>query len=150
MSQQANITAFDGASTPVSHTFFGEGISVLNGESIAVWREQNAALPYEAQGVITMKKRKLPSGIIRVACRVEIPVMESITGQNAAGYTAAPKIAYVDTDESVGYFNTRGTPTSRRIVKQLASNVRNNLSTTTPVITAGPLAELFDMLVMPT
>jgi hypothetical protein len=150
MSQQANITAFDGAATPVSHTFMGEGITSVNGETVAIWREQNAALPYEAQGVITMKKRKLPSGIIRVACRVEIPVMESITGQNAAGYTAAPKIAYVDTDESVGYFSTRGTPTSRRIVKQLASNVRNNLSTTTPVITAGPLAELFDMLVMPT
>jgi hypothetical protein len=150
MSQQANITAFDGAATPVSHTFMGEGITSVNGETVAIWREQNAALPYEAQGVITMKKRKLPSGIIRVACRVEIPVMESITGQNAAGYTAAPKIAYVDTDESVGYFSTRGTPTSRRIEKQLESNVRNNLSTTTPVITAGPLAELFDMLVMPT
>jgi len=75
MSQQANITAFDGAATPVSHTFMGEGITSVNGETVAIWREQNAALPYEAQGVITMKKRKLPSGIIRVACRVEIPVM---------------------------------------------------------------------------
>lgn len=150
MGQQANIVAFDGAATPIAHTFFGEGISVVNGETIAVWREQNAALSYEAQGSITMKKRKLQNGIYRVATRVEIPVMESVSGQNAAGYTAPPKVAYRDTDESVGYFHERGTPTGRRIVKQLASNIRNNLNTTTPVITVGPMAELFDMLVMPT
>lgn len=148
MTAQANIVAFDGAATPVVHTFYGEGVKNVNGEDVAVWREQNASVPYAAQGVITAKKRKLPKGIYRVEFRTEIPVMETISGQNSAGYTAPPKVAFTDTDVSIGYFSERGTPTSRRIVKQLSTNIRNNLSTTTPVITAGPLAELWDNLVM--
>jgi len=150
MAQQADITAYDGAAAPVAHTFVGEGISTVKNELIAIWREQNTALPFAAQGVITFKKRKLPSGVWRVSCRVEIPVMESVSGQNAAGYTAPPKVAYVDTDESVGFFDERGTPVSRRIVKQLQSNIRNNISTSVAVVTAGPMAALFDFLVMPT
>jgi hypothetical protein len=150
MSQQQNITAYDGAATPVSHIFAAEGVTTVNGETVAVWREQNPSLSYAAQGKVTMKKRKLPSGIYRVSCRVEIPVMESISGQNSAGYTAVPKVAFIDTDESVGYFNERGTPVSRRLVKQLASNIRENISTSVAGVTAGPLAELWDTLVMPT
>ncbi len=150
MSAIANIVAFDGASTPVSHTFYPISVVREGDEVTATWREQNSAVPVYAQGVVTMKIKRLPSGTYRVSQRVELPVMESISGQNAAGYTAAPKVAYVDTMESVGYFSERSTITGHRTVRQLGINILGNISTSVTPATSGPAPELFDLLVAPT
>ena len=151
MSQLANITVFDGASTPVSHTLVGESVSrEADGSIKAVWKESLASLPDYAQVRLTMTKRKLPSGVFRVSARAEVPVMESIGSQNSSGYTAPPKVAYVDTVESVGYFHERGTLTGRRLARQLSINAMGSVSTTVTPVTTGPAPELFDQLLMPT
>lgn len=150
MAHLANIVAFDGASTPVQHTFVPISVEKEKGEVIAFWREQQASLPIYAQGSVTMKLKKLASGVYRVSSRVEIPVMESISGQNTAGYTAAPKVAYVDTIEMVGYFHERSSITNHRLVRQLGINIGNNVTTSVAASTTGPLPELFDLLVTPT
>ncbi len=148
MSQQANITVYDGAATPVSHTLVGESIERQpDGTIIARWKESLAGVPDYAQVRATMTKRKLPSGVFRVAVRSEVPVMESITGQNSSGYTAAPKVAYVDTVESVGFFHERGTVTSRRLARQINVNLMGNISTSVAPVTSGPAPELFDQLI---
>jgi len=147
MSQQANITVYDGAATPVSHTLVGESVvRDPDGTITARWKESLTGVPDYAQVRLTMTKRKLPSGVFRVTSRAEVPVMESISGQNSSGYTAPPKVAYVDTVETVGYFHERGVVTGRRLARQLAVNIMGNISTSVAPVTTGPAPELFDQL----
>lgn len=149
MSQQASITVFDGAATPVSHTLVGESVSQdKDGTIIAQWKESLPAVPDYAQVRCTMKKRKLPSGVFRVSVRTEIPVMESVSGVNSSGYTAPPKVAYIDTLETVGYFSERGTLTSRRLARQMHINLLGSISTSVAAVATGPVPELNDQLVM--
>lgn len=151
MAQQANITVFDGAATPVSHTLVGEGIERLpDGTIKAVWKESLSGVPDYAQVRVTMTKRRLKTGVWRVTCRGEVPVMESISGQNSAGYTAPPKVAYVDTLDTIGYFHERSVLAGRRLVRQMVTNITNGVSTSVAPVTTGPAAELFDQLLMVT
>lgn len=151
MGQQANITVFDGAATPVSHTLVGDGVfRDKDGTLRAIWKESLASLPEYAQVRLTMTKKKLPSGIFRVAQRTEVPVMESISGQNSSGYTAPPKVAYVDTHEEVGYFHERSTVNGRRLVRQMSLNIAGNVGTSVAPVTTGPSPELFDQLIQVT
>lgn len=151
MSAQANIVAFDGAGVPVSHTLVGIGTGVENDSVIfADWGERLASVPLDAQVRARMDRRTLKSGVQQVSLTVSVPVMESVSGQNAAGYTAPPKVAYVDTIKVTGYFSSRSTIAGRRLVRQLAANILNGLATTQTVTTTGPAAELFDQAVVPT
>lgn len=150
MSNIANITVFDGAATPVSHTLNAVSVSRLpDGTLSALWREGLAGLPTEAQVRMEMRQKVLKSGVTETRCRVVVPVMESISGQNAAGYTAAPKVAYEDTQEWVSYQHPRSTITGRRLCKQLLTNFSNNVSTTVAAATAGAFDEAVSQQIMP-
>jgi hypothetical protein len=150
MSAIANIVAFDGQSTPVSHTFVAESVAREGKDTIAIYKEAVVGVPDYAQGRITVKRTKLGSGVSRVSTRVELPVMEAVTGQNSAGYTAAPKVAYTDTVEVVGYFSERSLITGRRGTRQLALNVAGSITTSVTAAVTGAVPELFDTLVAPT
>lgn len=150
MSQQANIVAFDGAAVPVTHTFVPVGASSggQGGELTAMWREALTAVPEYAQiRVKTTKTKNLKSGVTRVAIVVEVPVMESISGQNAAGYTAAPKVAYINTIQVVGYFSERATIAEKRLARQLALNICGSVATSVAAVTTGPMPELIDQAI---
>jgi hypothetical protein len=149
MTAQANLVAFDGASTPISHTLVGESVVRENDGTItARWKESLVGVPDYAQVRHTQTRRKLPSGVWRSTARSEFPVMESISGQNASGYTAAPKVAYTDTMESTGFNHERSTVAGRRTVRQFHINVLGNVTTSVAPITTGPAPELFDQLLM--
>lgn len=153
MSNIANIVVFDGAATPVSHTLVPVSVEKdsKTGTITCVWREQQASLPTYAQVQATARLSKTKqTGVWNVDFRVEVPVMESISGQNAAGYTAAPKVAYRDTSGIYGHYHERGTIAGRRLSRQLVLNVGNNISTTVAAATTGVIPELFDTLVSPT
>lgn len=151
MSAIANLVAFDGASTPVSHTFLPEGIDDDPSTGLmARWKEVIGSTPEYASNRVTLSKRRLKSGVSRIAMRVEIPVMESVSGQNASGYTAAPKVAYVDAAEFVSYAHPRSTTLGRRLVRQLLVNLTNGVTTTVTPNTSSQPAEAFDALLMPT
>lgn len=153
MSNIANIVVYDGATSPVAHTLVPVEV-VKDGKTgviTAVWREQIAALPTYAQVTATARLSRNPkSGVWNVDFKVQVPVMESVSGQNASGYTAAPKVAYVDTSGIYGHYHERGTIAGRRLSRMIAVNVGNNVSTSVAAATTGILAELFDTLVMPT
>lgn len=143
MSAQANITVFDGAAAPVTHTFTPAGVAKDAAEGmVAEWREILAAVPTYAQARIRTSQKQQKNGVWRVAITVQVPVMESISGQNAAGYTAAPKVAYVNSASAVGYFHERATTAERRLVKQILANLLNNVSTSVTAATTGPADEL--------
>lgn len=146
MSAQANITAFDGASTPVSHTFvpITSFVDSKSGEKVAQWRESNASLPVYAAASIETRQASLKSGIERTQLTVAVPVMESVSGQNAQGYTAAPRVAYVNKESLVGYFHERATPAERRLARQLLVNISNNVTTSVAAATVGMASELID------
>lgn len=150
MSAIANITVFDGAATPVSHTLGAVSVTRENGVVEALWREQIASLPTEAQVSASVRQKLLPSGVTQTELRVNVPVMESVAGNNAAGYTAAPKVAYVDTFVLTSYQHPRSTVTSRRLARMLAVNIANNVSTSVAAATSGPASEAFDSQVLPT
>lgn len=150
MSNIANIVAFDGAATPVSHTLLAISVTKENGKVIAYWRENAASVPTIAQVSCTMTLSKSQTGIYKCESRTVVPVMEAISGQNAAGYTAAPKVAYENTVVTTGFFHERSDAAGRRLVRQLALNIDGSIATSVTPVTTGPVPELFDLLVAPT
>jgi len=150
MSQIANITVFDGAAIPVSHTLVPISVTRTGNEVVAKWQEMLAGVPAYAQVYATAKLTNLKSGTYKAEFAVIVPVMEAILNQNAAGYTAAPKVAYEDKEVWTGFFAPRSTVTDRRIARQMLVNIGGNISTSVAASTTGPFSELFDQLVMPT
>jgi len=148
LSAIANIAVYDGAATPVLHTLVPVSVSRQGTDVLAEWREQIAALPANAQ-VRASARLSGPSktGVYRAEFKVVVPVMEAVLNQNAAGYTAAPKVAYENTESWTGMFHQRSTVTDRRLARQLLVNISGNVSTSVAAATTGPFSELFDQLV---
>lgn len=147
MSAIANITVFDGAATPVSHTLVAISVTREKSKITAEWREKLSTLPDNAQVAAFATLEKLKSGTIKTELRTEVPTMEAVLNQNAAGYTAAPKIAYVDTMLSTAFNHPRSSVTGRRLGRQLHVNLMGNISTSVAPVTTGPMPELFDQWV---
>lgn len=150
MSAIANIAAYDGAATPVLHTLIPVSVTRESGKVVAVWRENVSGVPVYAQVYCVMGLERLKSGIYRAETRVVIPVMEAVLNQNAAGYTAAPKVAYELTDQNIGLFHERADNVGRKTLQQLTLNILGGVTTSVTPVTTGPVAELFQLLVMPT
>lgn len=150
MSAIANITVYDGASIPVLHTLVPISVTRNKGVVEALWREQLASVPTSAQVRATARIEQLKSGVYKTECRVVVPVMESVSGQNAAGYTAPPKVAYENTIVTTGFFHDRSDIAGRRLAKQIMANLLNNVAISVAAATSGPIPELIDQLVAPT
>lgn len=150
MSQIANITVFDGADTPVSHTLVPVSVTRANGVVEALWRENLPSVPMAGQVRASMRLEQLKSGVFRTEVKVVVPVMESIGGANAAGYTAAPKVAFENTQTYVGFYSDRSDKVSRKLSKQILVNILNNVSTSVVASTTGPAPELINDLISPT
>lgn len=150
MSSIADITVYDGAATPVSHVLKPVSVTRQGNAVLALWREQLASVPTEAQVWATMKIESLKGGVVRTEFTSAVPVMETVTNQNAAGYTASPKVAYVDKDVYVKFHHPRSTITSRRLSRMLLVNIANGIATSVAAATSGPASELFDSQVAPT
>jgi hypothetical protein len=149
MAAIADITVFDGASTPVSHTLQAVSITRAGGKVTALWREGLVTLPTEAQVFLSVSQETQKGGLVVTECVAGVPVMESITNQNSAGYTAAPKVAFTDKNKWTGYAHPRSTVTSRRICKQILTNVSNSVATSV-VPAAGMFDQAFVQQIMPT
>lgn len=152
MANIANIVVYDGAATPVLHTLVP--VSVIrepSGRIVATWREQVSALPTYAQ--VTAKltlSRTAKSGVWNTDFRTEVPVMEAVAGVNASGYTAAPKVAYIDTTGTYGHYHERGSIAGRRLSRQLTVNASGGITTSVAAVSTGVVPELIDQLIAPT
>ncbi len=150
MSAISNITVYDGAATPVLHTLLPVSVTREKEKVTATWRENAAGVPIYSQVNCIMTLERLKSGVYRVDMRVSVPVQEVVTGSNSSGYSAAPKNAYVNTVTMSGFFHERSDSTGRRLVRQIAINLGNNVTSSVAAATSGPVSELFDLLVAPT
>lgn len=149
MSAQANITVFDGAATPVSHTLVPVGVTRNGSQVEAAWREANVSLPLISQIRALTRNETLKTGIMRASGLSVVPVMEAIGSQNAAGYTAPPKVAHEVSFATTMHASPRSTITDRRLARQLHVNLCGNVSTSVTAVTTGPFPELFDQLINP-
>lgn len=150
MANIADITVFDGAATPVSHTLKAVSVNRVGDRVTAMWREALVSVPVEAQVWATAELINLKNGVTQETFTVGVPVMETVTNQNAAGYTAAPKVAYTDKHVYTAFSSKRSTVTSRRLARQMLVNIGNNVSTSVAAATSGPLPDLVDNLFAPT
>lgn len=150
MAAISNIVVFDGAATPVSHTLVPISVTRAGQEVTAEYREMLASVPAYAQVRCMLKLTILKSGVYRTDATVVVPVMEAILNQNAAGYTAAPKVAYENKVVTTAFFHPRSTVTDRRLARQLAVNIGGSIIVSIAPVTTGPFPELFDQLVAPT
>lgn len=146
----ANITAFGGESTPISHTFTAEEIEKTVSAWVAKWKEVSLTTPEYALTRVTARITTSKEGVKRIAVRVSLPVMESVSGQNSSGYTAPAKVAYEETAEFVMYAHPRSTVANRRLVRQMLVNIVGNVQTSVAADTGGQLTQLFDQQIKPT
>lgn len=150
MSQMANLTVFDGAATPVSHTLVAiEDRTLPDGTRFALWREQSAHLPREACITFTMFQKTEKSGVVVTRSRLDVPTMETTGGANSEGYTAAPKVAFHDVHELKSIRHPRSTIAGSNLALQMARNLFANVSTTVTPVVAGPVYEAHVALVFP-
>ncbi len=151
MSDIALLSAFDGAATPVQHDFLPISVTDDAGEVVALYRESLSNVPLYGQPTVEVRNSpRSKAGIYRCRVQVKLPVMESVTNQNAAGYTAAPKVAHVVTCNVELLSHERCDATTRRIARGLAANIINGKTTTTAIITTGPGPEALDQVIAPT
>lgn len=148
MSAIANLVVYDNAAT--AHTFVPISVTREKSKVVALYRENVAGVPVEAQSYIQASNEQLPSGVHKVEVQVVRPVMEAISGQNAAGYTAAPKVAHAPRVVITGYFSGRSSSNDRQFVRQIAANVLNGQTAVFTTLATGPVPELIDSLVNPT
>lgn len=150
MAAIADIVAFDGAASPVQHTFKPVSVSREKDRVTALWRENLPGVPTYASCRVAMTLERLKSGVYKCTHQTVVPVQEVITGSNSAGYSAAPKVAYENTENTTGFFHERSDAAGRRLVRQLHTNIHGGVTTSVAPVVTGPVAELFDLLIAPT
>lgn len=118
MSQIAPIVVADGKATPVNHTFGPVSVNP------AQYRESITGLPLVGQGVAGLTFRSGSNATLqRVRVMLALPALETVTGQNASGYTAAPKVAYENSVIVDFILPVRGTADQRKDLRVLLSNL---------------------------
>lgn len=151
MAQQANIAVRDNAATPVDHILEPNGIVREAGNTeVAHYRENIANVSADAQVSAKFIRQKLPSGVYKITAEVSVPVQEVVTGANSAGYSAPPKVAYVDRAQFTMFVHPRSTIASRQNARRMCSQLAVGMITGGASFTTDTSAsELFDKVVFP-
>lgn len=122
MAQIANIAVLDGKTTPATHTFYP-----IAARPDASYREAVASLALVGQGIVTIRNQSAANAALqRVRIGLALPALETISGENAAGYTAAPKVAYTNTAMIELIMPARGTVDQRKDLRVMLSNLLLN------------------------
>lgn len=104
MAQNGNIVLYDGKATPVAHTFYP--VSAKN--NIFLYRERVAGVPLAGQASLRIDMSKVDPNKVSIAtASLAIPILELVGSANAAGYTAAPKVAHTVRAEAKFYVHPR-------------------------------------------
>jgi len=153
MGSIAQVQASDGEDTAVLHTFNPIFVRNEGGKQVAFYRQDVSGVPLEAQPTLTVSQETLRSGLPKYSVRLVTPVMEAVNGQNAAGYTAPPKVAYSVTSEFVTYGPPRSTKQQRKNSRMMLAAIMLGVDTAWSagiLDNVGPAVELIDSGVSPT
>lgn len=117
MAQIADIVINDGAAPTVAHTFKPVATSPR-----AMYREGISNLPLVGQGQLMIGTGVPGAALQRVKVTLALPALETATGQNSDGYTAAPKVAYTNTVQIEFLLPSRGTAQQRKDLRVMLAN----------------------------
>lgn len=91
MSAFTTMSILDAQATPVSHSFS----PLDHSNDTYTWRETGTGSVLSAMVISFAKlKAKAGSGLERYRLKLFVPVLETVTGSNSLGYTAAPRLGY--------------------------------------------------------
>lgn len=121
MSDISTITIADGKGTPENHVY-----QPINSGNDSLFRTATSTLPLIGQELITAKIKKVNPNVNSVVVGIELPALETATDANSSGYTAAPKVAYVNRVTMTFMLPTRGTAAQRTDLRTLAKNLLAN------------------------
>jgi hypothetical protein len=102
--------------------------------SKAIWRNDQAAVPVEAQPRITSQWKREKDGSYLLNFKLEVPTQEQQIGASSAGYQAAPKIAYVTWFSGTLYASPRSTPEDRAHVVRMATALLSGADASAAVV----------------
>ena len=114
------VTIPDGKSTPVTHTF----ATKQNDGRVTLWEDRASGVPigYPVLRISTSDSKT----IRRVNMDLSIPTLESVSGANPAGFTPAPRVAYVHRFKGEFLLPQRGALAERADVLVMAKNILAN------------------------
>lgn len=122
MSAISNIAIQDGQATPVTHTFYP-----IQSDPSANYRESQSGLALVGQGrVMIAFLNSADAPVQKVRVQLELPALETVTGSNANGYTAAPKVGYTNKATLDLFLPARGTAAQRKDLRVLLINLLAN------------------------
>lgn len=121
MSAIAAITIADGKATPENHTF-----NPIESGVASMYRTGVSTLPLIGQEVIRVTQKKVNPQVQSVVVALDLPALETATGENSEGYTAAPKVAYVNRCTLTFMLPVRGTAAQRTDLRTLVKNLLAN------------------------
>lgn len=127
MAALAAITLYDALGTPVAHVF--QPVN-HNGKEF-VWRDSTTGLTILSAPVLSLIV--MPSkdkNLERYREKIILPAVETVTGQNAQGYTAAPKLAYTLTKISDYILPIRATDQQKKDLVKYGQNFSANAQIT--------------------
>lgn len=123
-----NITISDGAATPVAHTFSPIG----KDDKGVIWLEQTTPAPLSPIGAYRIGYRQSKSlnvtgqgGVSKLVMTLALPKLETL-GNNSAGYTPAPTIAYRNVARLEIDMPERSTGQERKDLRIFFANLLNN------------------------
>lgn len=121
MSAIAAITIADGKGTPENHVYnpIESGLS-------SIYRTNVTTLPLIGQEVLKVMQKKVNPSIQSVTLALDLPALETATDANSSGYTAAPKVGYVNRVTVVFMLPNRGTAAQRTDLRTLLKNALSN------------------------
>lgn len=128
MAAMANILVKDDTvTTPVEFTL----IPVTDTPD-PIWRGSVANVPLNGQVRLTIASAKQKNGGVKLTCKLEVPVMETLGASGtSAGYVAPPKVAYVTTCIFTMFADARSTTQDRANALKMALGVLQGASSTT-------------------
>lgn len=97
------------------------------------WRASVAGVPLEGQIRLTLlADENLKGGQVKVTCKLEVPVMETLGASGtAAGYVAPPKVAHVITTLITQFSDKRAVNQNRADCLKMAIGICQGASQTT-------------------
>lgn len=110
-----------------------------------MWRTDDPSLPIDGQTRLSVEVVQLKNKTWKVSRKLEVPVMEQVTGGTSGGYVAPPKVAHVMTDVHTLYFSSRATSTDRAAILRMALGLDQGASSTTAsgIITQTSVADSY-------
>lgn len=119
MANFANITLNDGSATPVAHTFAVKS----NDAQVSVYEDRSGGVPVGYGKLIIRTSETADARTVKVD--IVVPILEAVSGANAAGFTPPAKVAYQSIGKLEFRLSTRSTLQQR---KDIVAYIKNAAS----------------------